>query len=101
MEIRFVSVHSALAALVLVVGAGPLSAQASFADADRLAKLRTALPEIDRLVGDFAEKAHVPGVAYGIIVDGRLIHAGVSGLRDVPSRPVRPWTPEPSSGSPR
>ena len=86
MEIRFVSVHSALAALVLVVGAGPLSAQASFADADRLAKLRTALPEIDRLVGDFAEKAHVPGVAYGIIVDGRLIHAGVSGLREVPSR---------------
>ncbi len=76
----------ATVALIAVSWATSVSAQASFTDTERLAKLRTALPEIHRLIRDFAEKSHVPGVAYGIIVDGELIHAGVAGLREVPSK---------------
>lgn len=66
----------------------PLSSRApaaAFTDPDRLTKLRAAFPEIDRLMREFAERTHVPGVAYGIIVDGRVAHLGVWGLRDVPT----------------
>ena len=33
----------------------------------------------------FAERSTVPGIAYGIIIDGALAHVGVSGVRDVAS----------------
>jgi len=57
-----------------------------FPDPDRRAKLATAFPEIDRLFQDYAAAAHVPGAAWGIIVDGQLAHTGVAGYRDVPSK---------------
>ena len=64
-----------------------------FPDPDRRAKLATAFPEIDRLFQDYAAAAHVPGAAWGIIVDGQLAHTGVAGYRDVPSKaPVTPDT---------
>src|SRR5688572_23114239 len=57
-----------------------------FADPDRAAKLAAAFPEIDRLMQRFAERSRVPGIAYGIVVDGRLAHVGTAGLREVASR---------------
>src|SRR5262245_41740380 len=81
---RFGPTAFALAALVSTRSRS-LPAQTGFGDADRLSKLKTALPEIDRLIRDFAEKSHVPGAAWAIVVDGRLIHGGVFGLREVPS----------------
>ena len=57
-----------------------------FADPDRVAKLSAAFPEIDRLFQGFAERSRVPGIAYGIIVDGKLVHVGTSGLREVATR---------------
>lgn len=57
-----------------------------FTDVNRSAKLATAFPEIDRIMAAFAERSGVPGVAYGIVIDGKLAHAGVSGLREVPSK---------------
>src|ERR1700736_1369698 len=57
-----------------------------FADAGRRAKLETAFPEIARLFQEYAAGAHVPGAAWGIIVDGELAHTGVTGYRDVPSQ---------------
>ena len=57
-----------------------------FEDPQRLAKLRTAFPEIDRIMRDFAERARVPGIAYGIVIDGQLAHVGASGIRDVGNR---------------
>ncbi len=56
---------------------------AAFADPAREAKLRSAFPAIDQLMRSFAERAHVPGIAYGLVIDGRLAHVGVAGLRDV------------------
>ena len=58
---------------------------AQFADPGRLAKLSKAFPEIDRLMAGVAERSKVPGIAYGIIVDGKLAHVGTIGLRDVSS----------------
>jgi CubicO group peptidase (beta-lactamase class C family) len=59
---------------------------ARFADPQRLAKLSAAFPEIDRLMRGFAERSRVPGIAYGIVVDGRLVHVGTAGYRELSSR---------------
>jgi CubicO group peptidase (beta-lactamase class C family) len=60
-----------------------------FADPERAAKLAAAFPEIDRLMQRFAERARVPGIAYGIVVDGRLAHVGTMGVRRLsPRAPV-------------
>lgn len=58
----------------------------AFTDANRAARLASAYPDIDRLMAAFAERSNVPGIAYGIVVDGKLAHVGVSGLREVPSK---------------
>jgi CubicO group peptidase (beta-lactamase class C family) len=56
---------------------------AIFADPGRRSKLSAAFPEIDRVVADFMARAHVPGAAWGIVIDGELAHVGVSGFRDI------------------
>lgn len=56
---------------------------AVFTDPARQAKLATAFPEIDRLVTAFMADRHVPGAAWGIVIDGTLAHIGVSGYRDL------------------
>ncbi len=47
------------------------------------AALSDAFPEIDRLFAEFAKTAHVPGAAWGIVIDGKLAHSGAAGVRDV------------------
>jgi CubicO group peptidase (beta-lactamase class C family) len=56
---------------------------ATFADSGRRAKLEQAFPEIDRLFGAFALKSRVPGIAYGVLIDGQLAHIGTVGVTDV------------------
>jgi CubicO group peptidase (beta-lactamase class C family) len=58
----------------------------AFANPRRVEQLSAAFPEIDRLMRDFAERSRVPGIAYGIVVDGRLAHVGTAGFRELPSR---------------
>ena len=57
-----------------------------FTDPDRRAKLERAFPEIDRIVEEFATANHVPGAAWGVVIDGELAHTGVTGYRDLPSK---------------
>ena len=38
---------------------------------------------VDKLFQDFAAANHVPGVAWGIVIDGQLAHAGAAGYREV------------------
>ena len=96
-RLRTPSVHYVLAALVgAAAGADRLPAQspasavrsepARFTDPDRVAKLSSAFPEIDRAFRAFAAREHVPGAAWGIVIDGRLAHVGVTGYRDLASR---------------
>lgn len=63
---------------------------ARFADATRASRLAEAFPEIDRRMREFLARERVPGAAWGIVVDGRVVHLGVGGLRDVAAgEPVR------------
>ena len=57
-----------------------------FTDPQRRAKLESGFADVDRLFREFAERSHVPGAAWGIVVDGELAHLGVSGFRELPAR---------------
>lgn len=54
-----------------------------FTDPDRLKKMEATFPVIDQIYKDFAEKNHWPGVAYGIVVDGKLVHTGGLGYTNI------------------
>lgn len=56
-----------------------------FADPQRRAKLAGGFAGVDRIFREFAERMHVPGAAWGIVIDGELAHAGSTGHRDVKS----------------
>lgn len=59
---------------------------ARFTDANRVSKLRAALPQVDSVMRAFAANARVPGIAYGVIVDGKLLHVSALGLREAPTK---------------
>jgi CubicO group peptidase (beta-lactamase class C family) len=84
-----------VAGVVLAASAGPSARQAAapatnppavFNDPDRRAKLSTAFPEIDKSINEFMARTHVPGAAWGIVIDGELAHVGVSGMRDLEAK---------------
>jgi CubicO group peptidase (beta-lactamase class C family) len=79
--------HKSIAVLVLVAAltqAAPL-APPQFADPERRAKLATAFADVDHLFAEFAKANHVPGAAWGIVIDGELAHWGAAGVPDVAS----------------
>ncbi|MEQ9412681.1 MAG: serine hydrolase domain-containing protein, partial [Cyclobacteriaceae bacterium] len=51
----------------------------AFADMGRLEKIAQTFPVADKIFKDFAEQNHYPSIAYGIIVDGKMVHSGASG----------------------
>jgi len=68
----------------------PPTAWAAFDDPARAAKLATAYPQVDRVMREFVARENVPGAAWGIVIDGELVHLGTTGLREVEtSQPVR------------
>jgi len=80
------SLWGCLAAAAIPALAGAQSPDAGFADAARTARLRAVLPAIDQIFREFAEREHIPGAAWGIIIDGKLAHVGVTGVRDVATK---------------
>ena len=62
------------------------SEAARFTDPDRLAKLRGTFGDIDRMMQEFTTRQHVPGAAWGIVIDGELAHAGFTGSRDLATK---------------
>lgn len=74
----------------LALASGVVSGQAP---ADRATRLRAALPEIDKVFAAFAERTRVPGIAYGVLIDGQLVHTGSVGVRELTGRsPITPDT---------
>jgi CubicO group peptidase (beta-lactamase class C family) len=67
------------ATIALATGVGISGQQQS----DRVRQLSSAFPEIDRLFSAFAERGHVPGITYGILIDGQLVHTGRAGVREL------------------
>ena len=56
---------------------------AVFTDAARMEKIKQALPVIDSIYKKYAEENHFPGMAFGIVVDGKLIYTGNHGYTDI------------------
>ncbi|MGH8637607.1 MAG: serine hydrolase domain-containing protein, partial [Burkholderiales bacterium] len=76
------SIAALLAVAVLQAG-GPRQPQ--FADPARRGTLATVFADVDKAFTEFAKTSHVPGAAWGIVIDGELAHAGAFGVRDVAS----------------
>ena len=55
----------------------------AFTDPDRHKKIEAAIPVIDKLYREYAEKNHFPGIVFGLVVDGTLVHAAGAGFTDV------------------
>src|SRR3954470_20525881 len=45
--------------------------------------LTAAFADVDRILADYMAQRHVPGAAWGVIVDGQVAHLSAKGLRDV------------------
>ena len=56
---------------------------ANFNDATRIERIKNAMPIVEKMYKDFAEKNHVPGYAYGIVVDGQLLFKGAAGYANL------------------
>jgi len=62
--------------------AAPLQAQttASFTDPDRAENVATTAATVDQKFREYAERQHMPGFAYGVVLDGELIYSGGFGF---------------------
>ncbi|MCR6719248.1 MAG: beta-lactamase family protein [Chitinophagaceae bacterium] len=59
-----------------------------FADTNRLEKIRQAFPLIERMYREHAQKNNIPGLAFGLVVDGKLVYAGNYGYTDIAKKTV-------------
>ncbi len=76
-------VRVALAVLLTFAGAVPANASSGEATA------ADPFSATDRIFADFCLDAHIPGLVYGVVIDGRLVHLGSFGVQDLESqRPV-------------
>ena len=79
-------------ALVLTLGtAVPLQAQTP-APAPVPSTLQEAIPVIDAAFDRWQAAAHAPGLVYGVVQDGRIIHLRTAGVRTVDGPAVTPDT---------
>jgi CubicO group peptidase (beta-lactamase class C family) len=51
--------------------------------AARRAKIETVLPALDQVYRDAAAERHFPGLVWGVVLDGELVHVGATGLANV------------------
>lgn len=56
---------------------------AVFTDVARMDKIKKTFPVIDKIFKDYAAEHHLPGVAYGLVVDGKLVYKGNIGYTDI------------------
>jgi len=56
---------------------------AVFADSARMEKIKLAFPVIDSIYKQHALDNHFPGIAFGVVVDGKLVYTGNYGYTDI------------------
>jgi CubicO group peptidase (beta-lactamase class C family) len=59
--------------------------EASFTDPERAARVRAVAPAVDALFAEALGELGAPGLAYGVALDGELVHSGGCGVRDLES----------------
>ncbi|HYJ29510.1 MAG TPA: serine hydrolase domain-containing protein, partial [Allosphingosinicella sp.] len=75
---------------LLLAAALALAAPSSASAQPAPAEIASAIPAIERIFADWRLDAHSPGLVYGIVADGRLIHVNAIGVQDIETR--RPVT---------
>jgi CubicO group peptidase (beta-lactamase class C family) len=60
-----------------------LSCAAAQAQSDPAARVQELLPGIDKMYAELAEKEHLPGLVYGVVYDGKLIHSRALGFANL------------------
>ena len=74
--------------LLLIVTGTSLQAQPN---SDRLKSIEASLPMLDKIFKDYSDKNHFPGMVYGLVVDGKLIHTFNTGYTEIEKKtPVSP-----------
>ncbi len=58
-------------------------APARFTATDRANKIAALLPEITKLYTDYATEKHAPGLVWGLVLDGQLLHTGAIGFTNL------------------
>lgn len=58
-----------------------------FTDSARFEKLKGAFTSVNRIYKQQAEKDHFPAIVYGVVFDGKLVHAGATGILNTKSKP--------------
>lgn len=53
---------------------------------DRVARLTKAMTEVDAIFARFSQASRIPGITYGVLIDGKLVHTGAIGTRDRAAR---------------
>ncbi len=69
----------------LLTALSPDFKSAQFEGQDRLGKMKAAFPVIDKIFQDHFENNHFPGMAYGIVADGQLVHSNSFGIANISS----------------
>lgn len=83
---RSILLGAALLLPVVTRAQSSIAPPPQFTDPDRLGKLQRAMPVVDSIMRAFMQRSRVPGIAYGVVVDGRLLHVAAAGVRDVPAK---------------
>jgi CubicO group peptidase (beta-lactamase class C family) len=81
---RFVLWYGCLAAAVLF--ASDAYPPPRFTDPDRVKKLESALPEVDQIFRHYAAERKIPGMVWGVVIDGRVAHIESAGVQDRASK---------------
>lgn len=67
---------------VALLSASDAYPPARFTDPERVQKLASALPEADKIFRRYAADKKIPGMVWGVVIDGRLAQVASTGLRD-------------------
>jgi len=54
-----------------------------FTDAQRLSKIKAALPVVEKMYKEYAEVNNFPGLAFGVVVDDQVVYADGYGFTDL------------------
>jgi CubicO group peptidase (beta-lactamase class C family) len=82
--------HTSIALIAALTVSATTHAQsappARFTNPDRVAKLSSTFGDIDRVFRQYAEREHIPGAVWAIVIDGRVAHIGTTGYRDIATK---------------
>jgi CubicO group peptidase (beta-lactamase class C family) len=67
---------------VTVLSASDAYPPPRFTDPARTQKLEAAMPEVDKIFRNYAAEKKIPGMVWGVVIDGRLAHVASTGVRD-------------------